>query len=291
MSFSLILNGSNNVNTQTNTQFKYQFLGGNFTAENMEMCISALTIPYSFFNVTQYYNNQSFSIIFPTGATTQTLSITLPAGFYLVSDIENYIQNQCIANGLYLINASGQYVYYFNIYTNTTYYSTQIVCSVLPTSLPTGYSYATSGTYSSLAGLPTTANKVPQLVLPSTGGINTIIGWVAGTFPSSSTQPGGYSAYGTVTPVGSNINSIVMRCSILKNYVTSPSDILDGFPINATFGSNITYVPSFEKWIPINNGTFSNFVLNFVDQNLNIIYAQDPNISVTILIRKKPEKK
>ena len=253
----------------------------------MEMCVSALTIPYSFFNVTQYYNNQSFSIIFPTGATTQTLSITLTPGFYLVSDIENYIQNQCIAAGLYLINASGQYVYYFNIYTNTTYYSTQIVCSVVPTTLPTGYSYAKTGTYSTSGGLPTTANLVPQLVLPSTGGINTIIGWVAGTFPTSSTQANGYSAYGTVTPVGSTVNSIVMRCNILKNYVTSPSDILDGFPINATFGSNITYVPSFEKWISINNGTFSNFILNFVDQNLNTIYAQDSNVSVTLLIRKK----
>jgi len=288
MAYTLVLNSSNNVNTQTNTQFKYNFLGGNFVAEDMEMCVSAVTIPYSFFNVSQYYNNQTFQILFPTGGLTATLTITLTAGFYTVADIQNFIQNQCIANGFYLINASGQYVYYLNVTTNVTYYSTQLICTKVPTTLPSGWSYATSGTYSGAGGLPSSANQVPQLVILSTNTFGTIIGYVAGTYPSSATQIlGVYTTLGTVTPVGSTVNSLVMRCSILKNNVSVPSDILDGFPINTTFGSNINYIPSFEKWISVNNGTFNNFTLNFVDQNLNTIYANDPNIAVTLLIRKK----
>ena len=34
-----------------------------------------------------------------------------------------------------------------------------------------------------------------------------------------------------------------------------------------------------------------NFTLNFVDQNLNTIYANDPNVAVTLLIRKKKDTK
>ena len=284
MAFTLILNNTNVIGSQ-NSQFKYNFLAGNFVAKDMEICVSALAFPYSFFNVSAFYNNQSFSLIFPTAATTTTLSITLPAGFYEVSDINNYIQNQCIATGLYLKNASGENEYYFDVTLNTTYYAVQIVCSPVPTSLPSGYTLATSGFYSTLGGLPTTG-YTPQLVLPASGGINTIIGFASGTFPPVQ-QTGTYSKLSTVTPIGSTINSLIIRCSIINNNVTIPSDILDGFPINTSFGSNILYDPSFEKWIPISDGTYSNFLISFVDQNLNTISANDPNIALSLLIRKK----
>ena len=301
MSFSLVLNSSNNTNTTLNTQFKYSFLAGNFHAKDMEMCVSAVALPYAFFNVSTFYNNQTFSILFPVAAGTYTLSITLPAGFYQVSDIQSYIQNQCLLNGLYLVNkTTSQNVFFFNLSLNTTYYTTQIVCSQVPSqaTYSTLYTLPTSGQWSG-TGLPATlTTQVPQLVLPSSGGINTLIGFPAGTFPSSPTQSGTYSLTGsaaqtaagispTTAPIGSTINSIVMRCSFLKNNVSIPSDILDGFPINVTFGSNITYTPTFPKWIAINDGVYSNFLLSFVDQNLNTIYSNDPNIAVTLIIRKK----
>ena len=288
MAYTLVLNSAN-VSSSTNTQFKYAFLGGNFIAKDMEMCISQVAIPYAFYNVSTFYNNQSFSIIFPVGATTYTLPITLPAGFYQISDINSYIQNQCIANGLYLINSTGQYVYFFTIATNVTYYTTQTLYFPVPTFATyaaLGYTLPSTGQWSG-TGLPTTANQVPQLVLPATGGINTIIGYVAGTFPTSSTSATNVSVLGTVTPVGSTVNSIVARVSFLRNTVSVPSDILDAWNINTTFGSNITYAPSFEKWITITDGTYSNFIFQLVDQNLNTIYSNDANIAVSLLIRKK----
>ena len=288
MAYTLVLNSAN-VSSSTNTQFKYAFLGGNFIAKDMEMCISQVAIPYAFFNVSAFYNNQTFSIIFPVGASTYTLPITLPAGFYQVSDINSYIQNQCIANGLYLINSTGQYVYFFTMATNVTYYTTQTLYFPVPTFATyaaLGYTLPSTGQWSG-TGLPTTANQVPQLVLPATGGINTIIGYVAGTFPTSSTSATNVSVLGTVTPVGSTVNSIIARVSFLRNTVSVPSDILDAWNINTTFGSNITYAPSFEKWITITDGTYSNFIFQLVDQNLNTIYSNDANIAVSLLIRKK----
>ena len=288
MAYTLVLNSAN-VSSSTNTQFKYAFLGGNFIAKDMEMCISQVAIPYAFYNVSAFYNNQTFSIIFPVGASTYTLPITLAAGFYQVSDINSYIQNQCIANGLYLINSTGQYVYFFTIATNVTYYTTQTLYFPVPTFATyaaLGYTLPSTGQWSG-TGLPTTANQVPQLVLPATGGINTIIGYVAGTFPTSSTSATNVSVLGTVTPVGSTVNSIVARVSFLRNTVSVPSDILDAWNINTIFGSNITYAPSFEKWITITDGTYSNFIFQLVDQNLNTIYSNDANIGVSLLIRKK----
>jgi hypothetical protein len=59
-------------------------------------------------------------------------------------------------------------------------------------------------------------------------------------------------------------------------------------PIKDTaFGSNITYDPSFEKYVSLSNGTFNNFTFSFRDQNFNEIYARDPNVSITLIIRQK----
>jgi hypothetical protein len=58
---------------------------------------------------------------------------------------------------------------------------------------------------------------------------------------------------------------------------------------NVSFGSNITYEPSFEKFVDVSDGTFNNFEFSFRDQNLNEIYAKDPNVSITLIIR--PRKK
>jgi len=288
MSFTLVLNSSNVSNTSTNTSFKYNFINGGFQIKDMEMCVSSITLPYSFYNVSSYYNNQTFSLIFPKGATTQTISITLPEGFYTVPDINSYIQQICLDNGAYLIDSSGNYVYYQQLVYNSTYYSVQLLLYPVPTSLPTGYSYASAGTlYTSAANLPTTG-YTPQFVLASSGSIATIIGFKAGTTYPSAQTTSNQSILSTLTPVGSTVNSIIMQCSLVSNPVIVPSDILDSMPIhNTSFGSNITYDPSFEKFISLSDGTFNNFTFSFRDQNLNEIYARDPNVSITLIIRKK----
>jgi hypothetical protein len=113
------------------------------------------------------------------------------------------------------------------------------------------------------------------------------MGFAAGTFPSSPATASS-DVLSTLTPIGSNVNSILLQCSLVSNRCTTPSDILDSMSISgATFGANITYNPSFEKFVSISDGTFNDFTLTFRDQNLNEIYAKDPNVSITLIIRPK----
>ena len=286
MSFILTLNSTNVTNTNSNSTFKYNFINGGFISKDYEMCISSITLPYSFFNVSSYYNNKTFSLIFPTAATTITYSITLPDGFYTVTDINSYIQQQCIANGAYLIDSSLNNVYFVQMVYNSTYYAVQLLYFSVPTAIGT-YTRPTTGLYSlSGTGLPTTA-YTPQLVLASTGSIRTIMGFAAGTFPSVQTITSG-NALSTITPIGSTINSLLFQCSLVSNRCTTPSDILDSMSISgATFGANITYNPSFEKFVSMSDGTFNEFTLTFRDQNLNEVFAKDPNVSITLIIRPK----
>jgi hypothetical protein len=171
---------------------------------------------------------------------------------------------------------------------DSTYYAIQFLYYLVPTLAGIGtYVRPSSGLYSaSGTGLPTTA-KTPQLVLASTGSIRTIMGFAAGTFPSSPATASS-DVLSTLTPIGSNVNSILMQCSLISNRCTNPTDIIDSMPINnVSFGSNITYEPSFEKFVDVSDGTFNNFEFSFRDQSLNDIYAKDPNVSITLIIRPK----
>ena len=285
MSYTLVLNSTNVVSGTSNNTYQYKFILGSLKLKNYEMAITSFVLPYSWFNVTNLYNNKTISFTFPTGATTTTLNITLPEGFYTVADIQNYIYLQCIAAGLYLIDSSGNYVLYANIYSNSTYYANTINLSVVPTTLPVGWSYALSGTYSVVGGLPTVA-ATPSCSFAATGSLNILLGFNAGQTLASAGAS--YSTNSPNTPLGSNVNGVIVRCSIINNPVIVPSDVLDAISVNgATFGANINYNPSFEMFVDVSDGYYNQFTITLVDQNLTTLVARDPNILLTLQFRPK----
>ena len=131
MSYTLVLNSSNVVGNNNNT-FRYNFFSGNFTTKNSEMCISNVVIPYSWYNITSAYANNKLTLEFPTSAFTYVLNIVFPDGFYSVNDIQNYIELKCQALGLYLIDSSGNYVYFVKLSYNVAYYAVQLIAFVVP---------------------------------------------------------------------------------------------------------------------------------------------------------------
>jgi hypothetical protein len=283
MSYSLILNNTNNIGANNNT-FQYNFKGGSFQIpDNSEISISNIQIPYSWYNVASYYNNQTFQITFPNTAT-NTYTITLTQGFYAITDVNAFIQQFCIANNLYLIDGNGNYVYYINLSYNVATYKIQLLLFNVPTALPTNYT-APAG----WAGYPATTLTPTFIVLNNSFG--TLIGFDIGTFPPTGESATSVSFLSTSTPLGSNVNSLIVRCSLVDNQVCMPSDILDSIPINnVSYGSNINYSPNFSKWIKCKKGNFSNLVVVFNDQNMQMLYALDSNVLINLLIRTKSPK-
>jgi len=280
--FSLIVNSSNvaNLNNGNNT-YQYNFIGGSMTIpENSEISISSATIPYSWRNITVSNNNNTYRFYWPlTASTYTTYTVTMPDGFYSLSDINTFLQNFCITNGLYLINSVGQYVYYFSFNLNINYYSVQLISTLVPTALPVGFTAP-----SNWAGYPTTS------MAPGIGVINAfsgIIGFNIGNYPATFIQATAYSALSNTLVNATPVNSITIRCSLCSNNVAVPSDILDSIPINASYGSNIVYNPSYEKSVTLRSGTYSNFQLFICDQNNNFITALDSNILITLRINIK----
>lgn len=281
MSFNLVLNSSNVVGNNNNT-FQYNFSSNSFQIkEGYEMCLSSATIPYSWFNVSVLNNNNSFVFYFPTASTTyNTYSITLPDGFYSATDIRFYLQQFCLANGLYLINSTGQNVYFINLEFNPTYYAVQLLTLLVPTSLPSGFT-----TPSNWIGYPS-ISRTPYIEILSNNNFGKLIGFSAGNYGLNATT--NQSLLSNITPNATPVNSLILRCNLVNNDATFPSDILESIPIsNVSFGSNINYQPSYERWIDLRNGIYANFTLSITDQNFNPVIIRDPNSLFTLLIRRK----
>ena len=283
MSFSLVLNSSNVVAGSNNNTYRYNFIQGSFNIpENSEISVSSVIVPYSFYNISAAYNNNSFILNYPELSVYSSLPINIPDGFYTINTLNSYIQQLCISYGFYLINNSGQYVYYITVNPNTTYYANQFIFSKVPSVLPTGWTNP---------GVPLPTSTISPYIQINNSGFGTYIGLKNGFYPMSTAI--GYSGSdasiavnSNQTPIGSNVNSILIRCSIVNNRIGVITDMMDAFPINATFGSNISYTPPFQKWVKASSGNFNNMTIQFVDQNFNPIIMNDSNILITILIKK-----
>ena len=292
-SFTLVINSANLSNPNTNGTYTYNFIGGGFTVKDDTMVmLSSAQIPYSIFNITSAYNNSKFTLAFPTGAAVGTYTnkfIEIPDGFYTIEDLNSYIQQYCITEGLYLIDNEGNNVYYIAFYVNPTSYAIQILLYLVPRSLPVGWTQP-----SNWIGYSTyTADRTPHIHLPPTSKFNEYIGFNSGQYPPTLPQLTNYSVLSNKKPpIASYVNSIIVHCSLVNNPVVSPSDILDAFQIsNASFGENINYMPSVEKYVKLTKGTYSSMIITLTDQNNNPINFIDPNILITLLFRTNERRK
>ena len=278
--YNIILNSSNVIGSNK-SNYEYEFINGNFEIyDNAAMTVSQIVLPYSWFNLNKsLYNNVYFYFYFGN-YTVRT--ITFPDGYYSIIDINNYIQQYCIANNLYKINTlTGDYVYYIYLSTNQTYYSNQFLLYAIESIAQPNFTYPTGFPFSS-------SGYCPRITFQN-GTLKDILGFTSGNYPTPN-QTTNQSILSNVTPNLTPVNGIILRCNIVNNECSSQSDILDTFNISTSFGSNIYYNPSYEKWINIKAGSYSKLYLYFQDQNLNNIAFNDSNVLISLLIKQGKTK-
>lgn len=281
----IVLNQSNLTNTVTNATFSYKLPGTSSTFKDAELAIGQINIYNSIFNINgPVYNNNTFSIIFPTAATTYTLNITLPNSYMNYNDINNYVQQQMISAGLYLINGSTN-VYFWNIQANPTLYSCQINEFSVPTTLGS-YTRPSTGIYSSGGtGLPTTA-YTPQTVIANNG-FKTLVGLSNGTYPPAQ-QTTTYSISSTTIPQINPVQSLNVHCSLCNSIITIPPDYIGNInPASVAYGALLSYQPSSYQWLSIPDQTVSQITVYFTDQYNNPVYINDSSTTISLLVKVK----
>ena len=123
MGKTIILNTSNIEENSNNTKLVYNFPSGGYTFKNDMIALQSVYQYFSIFNITSDYGNNTFSYTWFDGI---EYSITIPDGYYEISDLNSYFQSIMIANTHYMTNSAGQFIYVLEFIVNTSRYAVQI---------------------------------------------------------------------------------------------------------------------------------------------------------------------
>jgi hypothetical protein len=176
--------------------------------------------------------------------------------------------------------------FYLSVAPNSTVYGNQLLLKAIPTTLSAGITSPTASN-PSFPGLPTGTARTPYIEILNNN-FTKILGYTAGNYGQSATTD--QSFVSNITPKGSTVNNLVLKCSIVNNNTTNQSDIIDVFSIGAatggaTFGGNLNYVNDIEKWVRITEGTYNSIIITIVDENMQDIAILDNNLLINFLMK------
>lgn len=273
--YPIILNSSNLVASAYQNQYTYTFPAGSIVfPQGSKIAVSNIEIFYSWANITAANGNNVLTIKWPG---ISNIAVTIPDGFYDITSLNSYLQYIMVQNSLYLIDASGNYVYYLEIVANASLYSFQINTYPIPSALPSGYTAPASWPGYSATTI------TPQLILVAD--LTTNLGFTAGTYPAT-TQSTTYSITSQDTPQITSIQSVIVACSLLNNKYSVPSTILYSFSAGgATFGDLISTSPSEFSYVSINAGQYPSLTITFYDQSYAPLPIQDSNLIIQLLVK------
>jgi len=261
--------------------------------------------------------------IFPTTisasssfSTSIDLNVVIPDGFYDATSFNYFLQNQCIANKLYLTDSTGSGIntYFLEVLQNSTYYGFQINLYLLPQKMPSTLTYPAGAAWTLLNN---SNIYTPQLILPpalqkyfgfssnivSKSGNKITIDPASGymSIPSSTTSlqassPNSYlntmqsvvSTYTFVSDICPNINwvnSLVMDCNLIcSKYNSERSNTFFSIPLSASFGNLITIGPFPPCLCNIYGGNYQSIELSFYDTFGAPINVRDSDATITLVL-------
>ena len=297
--FVIVLNQANLVPDGYNNKLVYRF-PNSILLKDKYIAVSNVSMFYSWFNITSTYQNNTFTYTWTSGAVTTTYSIVIPDGLYEIAAINHFCQFTMIQNGTYWIDASGDYVYPFEVILNPQRYAVQINTFLVPTGTPPLMS-----TPANFAGWPNVQQN-PVITIPSK--FNIIVGYTAGFatnpnlnnayVPPSPTVQNNYVAkdgLGTLSylsnlsPQVQPFNNVLFSISNINNPYSQPSSIIFSLNPNVGVGEQIFVTPPNFMWNKLIDGTYNEIRLSFLSNDLQPLIIKDPNMTILLTIRDKDE--
>lgn len=288
----LLLLNSTNLVTNSNApataapynRLLYTFSAGQ-TLTTHEIAMDSISVYYSWPNLSKtFYNNADYSYQWVDGA---TYPVAMPQGLYTVTDINSYLQFVMQTNGHYLVTDTGQFVFYASWATNSVAYGVSWLSSVIPTTLPAGWT-APTGTapawYTAYSGGGVAEG--PQLII-STSNFQYVVGFLPGSYPASGLPTANYVATSTVAPELSPVSSVIVSCSLTSFSVSLTPQAIFSFSPTVGFGSQIYIDLAKYCFLPVTPGTYSQFTISLTDQLGNPLPVLDSNLVLTLALRRR----
>lgn len=290
----MVLNQNNLIQDGTNSRFIYQFPNGGYTMKNDLIAIQSISQYFSIFNITASLGNNIFTYTWIDG---NTFNVSFPDGYYSIDDINRFTQSVMNFNGhwLYLTSDSTKSpIYFIEWQLNQTRYAFQLNVSIINTQLYPNGSYS-KGTISSGSSAPvwttptTYSDDCPLVTIPIA--FNSIVGFAAGTYPTSNDQPASVSFLSTTAPQINPQPVVFVYCSLVNNRAVIPSSLIYAYtPQGIEFGAIQNYEPTAElAWCKVLDGNYNSFLVELRDGNGAPITFQDPNTTIILHTKNRDE--
>jgi len=293
---TLVLNQSNLVLDGQNNKFVYRFPNSVQFKDNY-LAFASCSIYYSWFNITQTYQNNFFTYNWINGAgVATTYTVSIPDGLYEIVTLNQLLQFTMIQNGHYLVDNNGDNVYYAEFIINPARYAVQINTYLFPTALPVGWTNPAAVPFP-----PQSFN--PIVTIPAK--LNIIVGYSAGFATDqnlnnafvpptskyvSKLGNGTISYISTVAPNVQPNSSLLFSLSNIDNAYSQPSSILYTLVPSVAVGELISEKPPAFIWTKLINGTYNELRLTILGTDLNPIAINDPAITIVLVIRDANEQ-
>ena len=281
MGKTIILTTANIEENSNNTKLVYNFPSGGYSFKNDMIAVLSIYQYFSIFNITSDYGNNSFSYVWFDGI---EYTITIPDGYYEISDLNAYFQSIMIANTHYMTNSAGQFIYFLEFLVNTSRYAVQINSNPLDTTIQSANNYIlpTGATWS----VPATST-LSQFNINTTG-FGEVLGYEIGSYPDTQVGSSTISFLSSKAPQVTPYSSILVSCNLVNNRAVIPSNILTSYtPLGTSIGSLFTFEPNYLQFADVEDGQYTQLVLDFRDQLSRPIVIRDPNMLITLYTETK----
>ena len=281
MGKTIILTTANIEENSNNTKLVYNFPSGGYSFKNDMIAVLSIYQYFSIFNITSDYGNNSFSYVWFDGI---EYTITIPDGYYEISDLNAYFQSIMIANTHYMTNSAGQFIYFLEFLVNTSRYAVQINSYPLDTTIQSTNNYIlpTGATWS----VPATST-LSQFNINTTG-FGEVLGYEIGSYPDTQVGSSTISFLSSKAPQVTPYSSMLVSCNLVNNRAVIPSNILTSYtPLGTSIGSLFTFEPNYLQFADVEDGQYTQLVLEFRDQLSRPIVIRDPNMLITLYTETK----
>jgi hypothetical protein len=274
---TIVINSSNYLQGSGN-KYVYNFPQTSYFSAGSGIGVSNISIYNSIQNITQKRGNNLVTLNW-LGI---NYTFIFPDGYYSVSDINFFLQQQCILNGLYVTaNSGADNVYFFELVVNSIRYSTSLNFYSIPTDAQAtslGYTKPANATWS----YPVSA-QTPSLSFGQPFG--NLIGFTFGTYPPT-VQSTNVQYLSTSTPVISPVDSLILTCNLINSKYSVPNNILFTVPITTSLGTIIQVGISSIVFNDILPQNFRTLEITIFDQLFNPVVLLDKELTLTLVIQE-----
>ena len=234
----------------------------------------------SFYNISaSQYGNTQITFTWFDGT---IYNWTIPDGYYSLSDLNLWLQQQFILNKLYCVNSNNsQNIYFVQFQTNSVLYKAQIDVYFMPSSANAtlyGYQKPSGATWNFPA-----SNLMNKITINSN--LKSYFGFSTQTTFGEITPSQNMNYLSDITPTISPVFSIYIGCNLIVSEFNQIANLFSQFPISAAYGNLIKIESTIDSQISIKEGIYSDIIITLWTQENDPLIINDNDLTIMLIIQ------